>query len=237
MKVLPLALTALLLTPAVQAQGLFKPAEVSDRDLAEIRGKFVMPDRIVHFGVTMTTLWTAGNGQQLGATVSLNMQQNLQPVLSVQFIDQAGQGALPAAQGQVIGGNQLNSVQGIAQSVRIAGSSNAGLNDLDLSISQQASAASNTGLALNSAPQTVSNDLGSITVSADQGLRIALNGAQGSSWQSLGSGGLNQGIAIAGQLNHVENLTRLNVALQNNSLAPASQQAWQAMQTLRPVGY
>lgn len=237
MKVLPLALTALLLTPAVQAQGLFKPAEVSDRDLAEIRGKFVMPDRIVHFGVTMTTLWTAGNGQQLGATVSLNMQQNLQPVLSVQFIDQAGQGALPAAQGQVIGGNQLNSVQGIAQSVRIAGSSNAGLNDLDLSISQQASAANNPGLPLNSAPQTVSNDLGSITVSADQGLRIALNGAQGSSWQSLGNGGLNQGIAIAGQLNHVENLTRLNVALQNNSLSPASQQAWQAMQTLRPVGY
>lgn len=237
MKVLPLALTALLLTPAVQAQGLFKPAEVSDRDLAEIRGKFVMPDRIVHFGVTMTTLWTAGNGQQLGATVSLNMQQNLQPVLSVQFIDQAGQGALPAAQGQVIGGNQLNSVQGIAQSVRIAGSSNAGLNDLDLSISQQASAVNNPGLTLNSAPQTVSNDLGSITVSADQGLRIALNGAQGSSWQSLGNGGLNQGIAIAGQLNHVENLTRLNVALQNNSLSPASQQAWQAMQTLRPVGY
>lgn len=237
MKVLPLALTALLLTPAVQAQGLFKPAEVSDRDLAEIRGKFVMPDRIVHFGVTMTTLWTAGNGQQLGATVSLNMQQNLQPVLSVQFIDQAGQGALPATQGQVIGGNQLNSVQGIAQSVRIAGSSNAGLNDLDLSISQQASAANNPGLPLNSAPQTVSNDLGSITVSADQGLRIALNGAQGSSWQSLGNGGLNQGIAIAGQLNHVENLTRLNVALQNNSLSPASQQAWQAMQTLRPVGY
>lgn len=237
MKVLPLSLTVLLLAPTVQAQGLFKPAEVSDRDLAEIRGKFVMPDRIVHFGVSMTTLWTAGNGQQLGATVSLSMQQNLKPVLNVQFIDQAGQGTLPAAQGQVIGGNQLGNVQGIAQSVRIAGTSNAGLNDLDVSISQQSNSTASTGLALNSNPQTLSNGLGSITVSADRGLRIELNGAQGTSWQNLGSGGLNQGIAIAGQLNHVQNLTRLNVALNNNSLSPASQQAWQAMQTLRPVGY
>ncbi|MCJ8167757.1 hypothetical protein [Atopomonas sediminilitoris] len=239
MKVITVVLaTSLSLAPMVQAQELFSPAEVSDADLANIRGKFVLPDRIVHFGISMTTLWSASNGQQLGAQVSLNLQSNAQPVLNIQFIDQAGNGVLPAGQGQIIGGNALADVQGIAQSTRVAGSANSALNGLHLNISN--AAPSNSAALPASEQRSLTNALGTVQVAIDQGgLRVALNTAsQGNAWQNLGGGGLNQGVAISGQLNRVSNLTQLNVALKDaQGASPASQQAWQTLQTLRPAGY
>lgn len=127
----------LCLSLPVQSASLFNPAEVSDRELSELRGRYVLPDRIIHFGVTMSTFWQNSAGQGIGALVSLRVDGSAQPNLSVSYIDQSGNGlpALPGT-GQVLGGNGLTQVQGVSQSVRSAGDLNDALNDLSITVSR-----------------------------------------------------------------------------------------------------
>ena len=35
----------------------FKPIELKDQELANLRGRYVMPGRIVSFGIVMTSTW------------------------------------------------------------------------------------------------------------------------------------------------------------------------------------
>src|SRR5690606_16394723 len=104
------------------AQNVFHVEEVSDAELAELRGRFVLPDRVVHFGVTMTTLWQSDAGR-IGAQVQMQVNSDSQPSLHVSFLDEASSAGVTFAQGsgQVVGGKGLDSVQGVVQSVRSAG--------------------------------------------------------------------------------------------------------------------
>ncbi|MBF3043692.1 hypothetical protein HKT35_25580, partial [Pseudomonas aeruginosa] len=65
------------------ASDLFAPAELSDQELSQLRGRYVLPGRIVSFGVTMSSTWQNASGQVLGARVDLQVRQNLaRPVLN-----------------------------------------------------------------------------------------------------------------------------------------------------------
>ncbi|WP_375738773.1 hypothetical protein [Pseudomonas boanensis] len=234
--------TLMLASLPVTAGSLFDPVELSDAELAQLRGRYVLPDRIISFGVVMSSSWQNGSGQIVGAQVALNVASGQsQPSLTVNMINQAGAGGVvTAGTGQVIGGAGLNTVQGIVQSVRTAGDFNNGLNDVNVSVS--------TGGALQATPvgqaftgsESFSNSAGAVQVStANGGLQIALQAAngQGISTQQIGGGGVAQHANIGGSLNTVRNLAELNVALRDNTRNVNMTNCLEQLRSLRQGGY
>tara|TARA_R110000868_G_scaffold25293_3_gene98654 strand:+ start:6848 stop:7576 length:729 start_codon:yes stop_codon:yes gene_type:complete len=218
-------LTSLLL-PAlpVSASNLFQPIEISDAEMATLRGRYILPEGIVNFGVTMSTSWRNSSGATIGAQVNLTVN-NLSANLNVTPLYATGTGNLPGqGLGQVIGGQGLNNVQGIAQSVRTAGDYNNGENYVDVNITRSSGQPIATTGQSWGGNQQFSNDAGAVQVStANGGLQMQLqaNQGQGGASQSIGRGGINQQANIGGTLNQVRNLTSLTVAMQEN---PAAQQ-------------
>ncbi len=71
-----------------QAQ-TFKPIELKDQELATLRGRYVMPGRIISFGIVMTSTWQNANGEVIGATSSMQIQQStIKPQFYVSMIDE-----------------------------------------------------------------------------------------------------------------------------------------------------
>ena len=216
-----------LLLPAIPVSGsnLFKPVEVSDAELASLRGRYVLPQGIVHFGVTMATQWRNSSGATIGAQVNLTVNNLSQAHLTVTQLSEAGNGQLVGnGTGQVIGGQGLSNVQGISQSVRTAGDYNNGENYVDVNISHstgQTYVTEGQNLVGN---QQFNNEAGSVQVSTSNGglqMNLLANQNQGTASQSLGRGGLAQQANISGSLNQVHNLTTLNVVMRDN---PTSRQ-------------
>lgn len=243
MNVKPLLFTTLFAAalPA-SATGLFQPIELRDAELANLRGRYVLPDRIINFGVTMTSLWQNSSGAAIGAQVVLQVNNQAQANLTVSPIQQAGNGSLVSAgNGQIVGGAGLNNVQGIVQSVRTAGDFNKGLNDLSVAISHGDNDAMPSNGKSWTGNQQFSNSAGSINVSsAKGGLQLALqaNNNQGFSQQQIGLGGISQQSNITGALNNVQNLAALNVALRDNPQGlDRLLCAWDQIRTMRPAGY
>lgn len=231
----------LALSLPVSGASLFQPIEISDAELAQLRGRYVLPDRIIHFGVTMSTFWQNSAGQAIGATVSLAVNGNAQPSLHVSYHDQVGAGGqLQAGTGQVIGGQGLSQVQGISQSVRSAGDYNDALNDLTVSIS---SSTDNLPVATGqpwSGSTQFSNDAGSVQVNSHAGgLQLALNAAgQGVATQQMGGGSVLQQANITSSQNSVRNLAALNVVLRDRPLnIELANTTWEQLKALRPTGY
>lgn len=238
-------LFAALFIPALPASatGLFQPIELRDAELASLRGRYVLPDRIINFGVTMTSVWQNSSGAAIGAQVVLQVNNKAQANLTVSPLYQTGNGsAVNAGSGQVVGGAGLNNVQGIVQSVRTAGDFNKGLNDLSVEISHNSGEAMpNSSGQSWAGDQQFSNAAGSINISsAKGGLQLALqaNNNQGFAQQQIGLGGVSQQSNITGALNNVQNLAALNVALRDNPRGlDGLQCAWDQMRTMRPAGY
>lgn len=227
----------------INATPVLQPTELSDKELSQLRGRYVLPDRIINFGVTMNTLWQNAAGQAIGAQVSLQVQANLQPQLSVSFTDQAGSGAAPpAATGQIIGGAGLSQVDGVVQSVRSAGDFNRANNQIELEIHKNQSAPVNSGsIVIANGAQGFSNAAGQVSVLTNaQGLQVNLNAAgQGTASQQLGQGGIRQQTEMLGSLNRVQNLTTLSVGLRERleSAGLASRDCFTSHTLSRPIGY
>jgi hypothetical protein len=225
----------------VSAGNLFKPVELSDTELAQLRGLYVLPDRVIHFGVTMNTIWQNSAGQSVGALVSLRVDGLAEPSLHVSFTDQSGNGtAVTPGAGQVIGGAGLNNVDGIVQSVRSAGDYNDGLNDLSIVVTNgESTLPAATGVAWSGAG-AFGNDAGEVMVTSHAGgLQIALQAAgQGTALQQIGSSGISQQTSINGSLNTVRNIAALNVALRERPMGlDLANCTWEQMRALRPTGY
>lgn len=197
------------------AQSAFQVVEVSDAELSQLRGRFVLPDRVVHFGVTMTTLWQNGAGE-LGAQVQFQVNAGSQPSLHVSLLSEAGAGA-PVGQGagQVIGGAGLGEVHGVVQSTRSAGDYNDALNTISVRINGSDGQAPAAGQAW-SGPMAMSNEVGNVQVTRHAGglqISVQANHGQGSATQSIGSGLLAQQNNLSGNMNKVLNTAELNVTL------------------------
>ncbi|MCY1282736.1 hypothetical protein D9M71_350810 [compost metagenome] len=214
------------------------PIELTDAQLDQLRGRFVMPGRVVSFGVVMSSSWQAANGQVLGGQVSMQMQRGMPaPVFNVTLFDNGRRGALPAGSGQVLGGAGLGQVQGISQSTRSAGDFNTSHNGMNIAVSQGSLPAGvPRGSPVLEATRHDSS-LGQVSVAqASGGLRMSIQATgQGSSMQQLGGGSLIQRTDIIGSRNAVENLTQLNVVLGNG---PSANDLNAAMaQLTRPGGF
>lgn len=201
----------------------FKPIELNDQELASLRGRFVMPGRIISFGIAMTSSWQNANGEVIGATSSMQIQQStIQPQFYVSKIDEKGTGTSQSqGTGTVTGGNGLNSTGGVTQVVRAAGDYNTAYNNVDINVTKanQAPATQQQGQALAAGSTlTGANGAGSMSVSSTGSgiqLNILANNNQGSTVQRLAQGGLLQNTTLLGAGNQVRNITSLNVVLRD----------------------
>lgn len=201
----------------------FKPIELNDQELASLRGRFVMPGRIISFGIAMTSTWQNANGEVIGATSSMQIQQStIQPQFYVSKIDEKGTGTSRSqGTGIVIGGSGLNSTEGVTQVARAAGDYNTAYNNVYINVTKanQAPATQQQGQALAAGSTlTNANDAGSMSVSLTGSgiqLNILANNNQGSTVQRLAQGGLLQNTTLLGTGNQVRNITSLNVVLRD----------------------
>ncbi|WP_259754795.1 hypothetical protein [Pseudomonas sp. GCEP-101] len=224
MKAIPLlAATCLAACLPAQAESLFRPIELKDQELAQLRGKYVMPGRVISFGIVMSSTWKNAVGDNIGARVSMQIQEStLKPQFYVSTIDEKGSGAAPAAgTGSVSGGAGLNQTQGVTQSVRAAGDYNTASNHVSIDVKEADQApplAAPQGTPLEAAPVVASNGAGSVSVSPGKGgVQMAINAnGQGVAMQQLAAGGLLQAAQMVGGNNAVSNLAQLSVVLKNN---------------------
>ncbi|MBM6444473.1 hypothetical protein JQF37_12680 [Pseudomonas sp. MIL9] len=201
----------------------FKPIELTDQQLATLRGRFVMPGRIISFGIAMTSTWQNANGEVIGATSSMQIQQStIQPQFYVSKIDEKGTGTSRSqGTGIVIGGSGLNSTEGVTQVTRAAGDYNTAYNNVYINVTKanQAPATQQQGQALAAGSTlTGANDAGSMSVSLTGSgiqLNILASNNQGSTVQRLAQGGLLQNTTLLGTGNQVRNITSLNVVLRD----------------------
>lgn len=226
-----------------------QPVELHDHELAQLRGRFVMPGHIVHFGVTMNSIWQDASGQVIGGQVNMQVGQGMyQPQFSVSTITSdslpAAASAAPVApgmsSGQIAGGAGLDSVAGIVQSSRSAGDFNTVANNLVINVSrgQSAPTAGSPGQPLGNGV-AVSGVAGQVAIQpGGGGLRIEIQApGQGSSWQQLGAGGLRQQANINGSFNTVRNFASLDVVLRSGLSGEDLNCNIDQLRNLRPMGY
>ncbi|MET0779156.1 MAG: hypothetical protein ABWZ65_27095 [Pseudomonas mandelii] len=222
-----LAVVCLAASLPTQAQ-TFKPIELKDQELATLRGRYVMPGRIISFGIAMTSTWQNANGEVIGATSTMQIQQStIKPQFYVSMIDEKGNGSAHSQStgsgtGTVTGGNGLNTTEGVTQVVRAAGDNNTAYNNVDINVTKanQAPATQQQGQALAAGSTLVgANGAGSMSVSSTGSgvqFNIVANNNQGSTVQRLAQGGLMQNTTLLGSSNQVRNLTSFNVVLRDN---------------------
>ena len=206
-----------------QAASTFKPVELKDTEMSELRGRYVMPGRIISFGIVMNSTWTSSNGGVVGASTSMYVQNTIEPKFYVSTYSSAGNGS-PGSNGtgSVTGGAGLTTGQGVTQSVRAAGDNNSAYNNVDINVSEanQAPVVNQQGVLLTaSTPVTQAGSAGNLTVSTTGGgvqLAIQANNTQGNSLQQIAQGGVLQSTTLLGGGNMVNNMTQLNVVLRNN---------------------
>lgn len=238
---------ALCVAASLPAHAQFKPIEVQDQELAQLRGRYVMPGRIISFGVVMSSTWLNANGDRIGATASLQVQQStFKPQFYVTTTTQSGTGTSNLqGSGIVTGGAGLGSGQGVTQVTRAAGDNNSSYNNVQINVSEADQAPQMTapqGQALASGSViNASNGAGSISIaSTATGIQMGIQaaGGQGASLQRLADGGVLQNTTLLGGNNAVNNLTQLNVVLRNNMpTAGALNCSLDQLKGLRVSGY
>ncbi|UVJ45881.1 hypothetical protein NVV94_10220 [Pseudomonas sp. LS1212] len=232
----------------VHASPSFKPVEIKDQELATLRGRYLMPGRIISFGVVMTSTWQNARGDMIGATTSMQIQQSTtRPQFYVSMINRSGNGSSSSqGSGSVLGGSGLNNTQGVTQVVRAAGDYNSAYNNVDINI-REGSVAPDMNVAQGSVPlpngSTIygANGAGTLSISSTGGgvqLGIRASNNQGNSMQRLAQGGLMQTSTLLGGSNAVNNFTQLNVVLRDNlPTAGALDCNLDQLKGLRTVGY
>ncbi|MHC8339489.1 hypothetical protein [Pseudomonas sp. HLT2-19-2] len=224
----------------------FKPIELNDQEMATLRGRYVMPGRVISFGIVMTSTWQNSNGEVIGATSSMQIQQStIKPQFYVSIFDEKGNGsARSQGTGTVTGGSGLNSTEGVTQVVRVAGDHNAAYNNVDINVTKanQAPATQQQGQALAAGSTMVgANGAGSLSISSTGTgvqLNIVANNNQGNSVQRLAQGGLMQNTTLLGGGNQVSNLTSFNVVLRDNvSTAGSLNGNLDQLKGLRTLGF
>ena len=244
-----LAMVCLAASLPTQAQ-TFKPIELKDSELATLRGRYVMPGRIISFGIVMSSTWQNANGDVIGATSSMQIQQStIKPQFYVTIIDKKGGDGSMQSQGTgiVTGGGGLNTTEGVTQVVRAAGDNNSAYNNVDINVKEASQVPASQqqqpqGQALAAGSTLIgSNGAGNLSVSATGAgvqLNIVANNNQGSTVQRMAQGGLMQNTTLLGGGNQVSNLTSVNVVLRDNLPTTGSLNGnLDQLKGLRTLGY
>lgn len=231
--------------PAYASSG-FKPIELKDSEMAELRGRYVMPGRIISFGIVMSSTWTNSVGDTITGKASMQIDKStITPQFYVQTTGTKGTGTNQnTGTGTVVGGAGLGSGQGVTQSVRAAGDGNTAYNNVGISVTENGLAPANrveSGQVLVAGGVVRgSSAAGDVAISAkDGGLQMAIqaNNNQGNSLQQIGGGNVLQGTVLTGNSNFVNNITQLNVVMGNSLNNGALNCNLDQLKGLRTLGY
>ncbi|WP_321862957.1 hypothetical protein [Pseudomonas paraveronii] len=231
--------------PAYASSG-FKPIELKDSEMAELRGRYVMPGRIISFGIVMSSTWTNSVGDTITGKASMQIDKStITPQFYVQTTGTKGTGTNQnTGTGTVVGGAGLGSGQGVTQSVRAAGDGNTAYNNVGISVTENGLAPANrveSGQVLVAGGVVRgSSAAGDVAISAkDGGLQMAIqaNNNQGNSLQQIGGGNVLQGTVLTGNTNFVNNITQLNVVMGNSLNNGALNCNLDQLKGLRTLGY
>lgn len=235
------------LVAALPAHAGFNPIEIQDQELSQLRGRYVMPGRIISFGIVMSSTWRNASGDVIGASTSLQVQQStVKPQFYVTTFSQTGNGSTPTTgTGNVVGGAGLGTTQGITQTVRAAGDGNSAYNDIAINVTESNHApvqGPQVGqVLLNGGTVTGTSAAGSVAVSAVNGgiqMAILANNNQGHTLQQVAQGNLMQNTSLLGNSNMVNNITQLNVVLGNNGPSTGALDCnLTSLKGLRNLGY
>ncbi|HYG06439.1 MAG TPA: hypothetical protein VD865_08495 [Stenotrophomonas sp.] len=271
-----LALGAALLQPAFQAcaqdtdeapastgRGI---SEISDEELAGMRGRYTVGDNTVAwFGVSMISTWQTASGQVLESTMKVAMdfsqggsvpKVTFTPTVNItaanapepQAATQLASAATPPAQAapdaaqtgpaRSVDGSGLQNVSGLVQSVQVAGDANAAVNSTQLSV-RDGSAPQTTGAGLAAGTLQVSDGAASASASYANGAAgvLLMIAGQGEVQQWIRNGSVGQSIQITGDAQQISN--RLQLDLVRQSVAnnlPLNQNVAQAITLARGVG-
>lgn len=231
--------------PAYASSG-FKPIELKDSEMAELRGRYVMPGRIISFGIVMSSTWTNSVGDTITGKASMQIDKStITPQFYVQTTGTKGTGTNQnTGTGTVVGGAGLGSGQGVTQSVRAAGDGNTAYNNVGISVTENGLAPANrveSGQVLVAGGVVRgSSAAGDVAISAKNGglqMAIQANNNQGNSLQQIGGGNVLQGTVLTGNSNFVNNITQLNVVMGNSLNNGALNCNLDQLKGLRTLGY
>lgn len=236
--------------------GLQNAEEVSDDILGNMRGKFVGGGQVVSFGVQMVTTWQNVQGQMLTAAANLNVnianasQPSVQFVPHLTIVEPTNGASAPAASSiQSATGNGISNVNGVAQSIQIAGEGNRIGNDASITISSgppppvvpsgQSSAAPQTSTLTSASGATVSASVQGNGIAV--GISVPEMGRviQQIKGTTASGGGISQMVQVAGDMQSIQNRMNIYVNLQPSGLGLAPTGLTATLNTLRglrPMG-
>lgn len=227
---LPFAITVPVMasTPDLSALASAKP--VPDEDLAELRGKFVTPQSVSFFGITMLTSWQdssgvttlarlvfsvdflpSGDGGRPVPQLMIGWSREGDPAMDVTDMHEGYVAYIPPQDALGVGG--LGAFSGAAQAHVIAGADNRALNGMQVMIvpSSAVPALSQGGLSPASGPADIAfadGDTLHFRMADNQiGIIMTGNGGQDSASQLAGGdiGQLLQQTILASNSNMIEN--------------------------------
>ncbi len=230
--------------------------ELTDEEMGDMRGRYTVGDnKVAWFGVTMVSTWQTDAGEKLQSrmTVGIDLTQPtmpkvvFQPHVSITGVDEA----MPAAATAAVSGKReidnagLANVNGMVQSVQVAGDGNRASNTASISVHGSASAEGGTAaasaameaaapmVAVASAPGV--NAVASLQNNAARVL-LQIDG-RGAVEQWISSSGLGQTIQLAADGHQASNWMELDVVRQSSpgSRGPVGQNVAQAIALSRGI--
>lgn len=237
--------------------------ELSDAELAEMRGRFVSPEGVMFFGVEMQSQWITRKGDVLEArmdfTVDFSKNQSNSPGIQIRptiNIVQTGSPGQPSAfknpsQQEAVapttiqGSGVLDRTTGVGQLIQVTGDKNRIINDLQMSVVGARDRPSDPPAASHGV-----NLPGTLSVASDSGATAAVmveNNALGVSLAIPGEGEIKQAIRAgdfgSGVLQQAQVMTDFNqihntisITMGSNALRDASSvNAAAALSSLRDL--
>ena len=205
---------------AAPGQGL---TELSDEELGGMRGRYTVGgDQVAWFGVTMVSSWQLENGQRLEGRLTLAVDAaapdrpklSFQPHVSITATD----APLPTEGSRAIDASGLANVDGLVQSVQVAGDGNRAHNLARVSLRNAAPGSTAEDPAATAAPLAASASLAGMSASAglqDQTARVLLQiDGHGAVEQWIGRSGMGQTIQLASDGQAASNWMEVDIVRQ-----------------------
>lgn len=222
--------TAGLMASSVQAEvsdfaNFSEERQLSDAELAQMRGRFVDKGQIMFFGVQMSSEWRTSAGEHLiaGGTLRGDLSGASPTVSFEPYLTVGTSNSLPGAtsgNGAIVRDAGTGNARGVVQSIQAGGSFNAAANDLQIDILDAAGRDVSAGSAgASNSQQRLPSGTRMAVRSGAQGVGVSLQvPGMGTVTQAIvPSRGLRQSIQLTSDLQQVRNLTRLQLYMGDRS--------------------
>lgn len=206
--------------------GLHASARVSDEELGTIRGKFIAPDSVSYFGITLETLWQTGDGVVTAARMAVDVSfaggHAGTPQVTVGWVRDGSAsplGPLAPVTYSTSGLPGLNSVNGAVQSNVIAGTDNRVKNAMAIQVVPTADTGhAPSGEAITSTRTDVASDGDTLQFVLGAGqVGLVLHDAQGAGVvrQMIADnpGQMSQNVFVGGTANVIDNFMGVTIGI------------------------